>query len=272
MGNYIIYRKMVIEAIFKLMKIVAFIDGQPDDSTRACLDAILPKWCSGKLFENFEEMNGLKIETADEKSIEKLIIECLEVLLLELDKSSFQILKEDLQSIVMADKKITEKEDFAMSIINEYLEFVDIPIDGKSYHFEDSMSIDRAIGILYCFMMCVDGTIAAEEESVVKEILKKWDDLSARKILYVFENNRDLRKKLLGNLENVDISVLNDRGLIKVKQAIAYLKDNAERNLKLIFIDHLAKIAKADNKIHPNERYFWELIKNEWKDLQQLVA
>ena len=125
-----------------------------------------------------------------------------------------------------------------------------------------------ALGIIFYCAVKIDGNIDCQELIQIRRNLELWDNNSARLILEAinfaeYYNSRGQITNLFNNIK----TGLSEEEQVLLSNSITYLKENEKPNIRKIMYNQIMSILKADSKIHENERWLFNKLKEIWFDI-----
>ncbi len=263
--------KNIDEALLYILAAAYKLDNRNTEEQKPKLLAIIEKWTLGR---NQLDHDGIisTIHKQNLKECKKIIIDNARLLKEEMSPEGLSILYNDMKDVFMVSGIMSEEEEVLGLIEKEWTEkglikeklaahFFDI----NKYELQNNLF---ALGIIFYSAIKIDGNIDDQELIQIRRNLELWDNKSARLILEAinfaeFYNSNgqitDLFKSIQTGLSEPEKEIL--------LKSIRYLKENEQQNVRKIMYEQILTIIKADSKIHENERWLCDQIKEIWCDI-----
>lgn len=239
------------------------IDNQFDSGTPQTISNILSRWG----LEDYEKIgDNYRLETqqyiARVKELSALVFHQFNSLVLK-------ALYNDVQDTLKADGKLTPLQTEIVTILYELWQdklnhniSKFIPADLETV-YEPQNGL-MALGYLFWIAVICDGEVHETELQALRRNINAWQSENARLIIGAINtlNISDLRifesfayRELPGNIKESVINIAN------------YLKTTEYSGARKIMLHQFTAIIKADAKIHPNELWLRNTLKEVWSDL-----
>ncbi|EQC47356.1 hypothetical protein M900_0892 [Bacteriovorax sp. Seq25_V] len=194
-------------------------------------------------------------------------------LLIGMDEVVLTVLFSDLCDVIYSDGEIGEHEKELLNILkNNWKSVLDKELDsvlkiqpGENILPQNSLV---ALGYLFLITMKSDGVIDKSEISKLRANLKVWNNENARLILAAINiaENAVESNDILKIFE--EQSYFNDEIKNLIVRCLEYLKENEYVGVRRIMYQQLMGVILADSKIHNNERWIREKIREIWDDIE----
>lgn len=256
---------------WSLLRIFYFIGNDTNDVTKEKFLDVLKRWNLG---EDSMEINFFSEEPLNKskKSLLEEVKDYAKDLEQRMDAVVLTILLKDLNDILLVDGRLNDIEREAIGLLESIWDDKLIPIES----FRFSAASDKeflptnslfALGFLFLKSMKADGHIDKLELSKLRDNLSIWNNENARMILAAVNlaessiGSKNILKMFTDEAfnENVKRSILN---------CIRYLKVNEYVGVRRIMYEQIMGIIKADSKVHKNENWIREKLREEWDDIE----